>query len=72
MPEGRVYFERRDGRSASIPQHFTDLGAIDPVVVMGRGQSLFRVRDLLELCSLIDADASAEEERCVKETLPYV
>ena len=38
LPEDRVYFEHRDGRAASIPKHFTDLGAIDPVVVMGRGE----------------------------------
>jgi hypothetical protein len=59
LPEDRVYFEHRDGRAASIPKHFTDLGAIDPVVVMGRGQSLFRVVDLRELCSLIDANGLA-------------
>jgi hypothetical protein len=63
LPEDRVYFEHRDGRAASIPKHFTDLAAIDPVVVMGRGRCLFRVADLLELCSLIDANASAERER---------
>jgi hypothetical protein len=55
LPEDRVYFEHHDGRAASIPKHFTDLGGIDPVVVMGRGQCLFRIADLLELCSLIDA-----------------
>ena len=61
-PEDRLYFERGDGRAASIPKHFTDLGVIDPVVVMGRGQCLFRVADLLELCSLVEANASAAED----------
>ena len=63
LPEDRVYFEHHDGRAASIPKHFTDLGAIDPVAVMGRGQCLFRIADLLELCSLLDANASAEVEQ---------
>jgi Family of unknown function (DUF5372) len=53
-PEDRLYFEHADGRPASIPKHFTDLGPIEPVVVMGRGACLFRVADLLELCSMIE------------------
>ena len=52
-----MYFELRDDRAASIPKEFTDLGPIDPVVVMGRGRSLFRIADLLELSSLIEASA---------------
>jgi hypothetical protein len=63
LPEDRVYFEHRDGRAASIPKRFTNLDAMDPVGVMGRGQCLFRVADLVELCSLIDANASAEAEQ---------
>ena len=63
LPEDRLYFEHRDGRAASIPKHFTDLGPIDPVVVLGRGQSLFRVADLLALCSLVEVNASAEGAR---------
>ena len=61
LPEDRLYFEDRDGRAASIPKHFTDHGPVDPVVVMGRGRSLFRVADLLELSALIEALALAEE-----------
>ena len=60
--EDRLYFEHPDGRAASIPKHFTDLGSIDPVVVMGRGRCLFRIADLLELCSLIEVSTSAEAE----------
>jgi hypothetical protein len=60
LPEDRVYFEHRDGRAASIPRRYTDLEAMDPVVVMGRGQCLFRVADLVELCSLIDSNGFAE------------
>lgn len=58
LPEDRLYLEDRDGRAASIPRHFTDLGPLDPIVVMGRGQCLFRVVDLLELCALIEANTS--------------
>ena len=60
LPEDRLYFEDHDGRAASIPKHFTDLGPIDPVIIMGRGRSLFRIRDLLELCSLIEASTPGE------------
>jgi Family of unknown function (DUF5372) len=63
LPEDRLYFEHHDGRPASIPKHFTNLGPIDPVVVMGRGRCLFRVADLLELCSLIGVNASAHGQR---------
>ncbi|MBC8166985.1 MAG: hypothetical protein H7Y20_14090 [Bryobacteraceae bacterium] len=62
LPEDRVYFERSNGRPASIPKHFTDLGCIDPVVVMGQGRCLFRVTDLLELCLVIESNTSAEEK----------
>jgi len=62
VPEDRVYFEDRDGREASIPKHFTDLGPLDPVVIMGQGRCRFRVADLLELCSLVDVNVAAEEE----------
>jgi Family of unknown function (DUF5372) len=72
LPEDHVYFEHPDGRAASIPKHFTDLGAIDPVVVMGRGECRFRVSDLLELCSLIEANASAEGEQAVNGTMSHV
>jgi hypothetical protein len=59
LPEDRLHFEHRDGRAASIPKHFTNLGAIDPVVVMGRGRCLFRVADLLALCSLLEVSTPA-------------
>jgi hypothetical protein len=41
LPEDRLYFEDHYGRAASIPKHFTDLGPIDPVIVMGRGDPCF-------------------------------
>ena len=67
--KGCLYFEGQDGRPASIPKHFTDLGAIDPVVVIARGRSLFRVIDLLELCSLMEASRS---QVGVNRILPHV
>jgi Family of unknown function (DUF5372) len=60
LPEDRLYFEDPHGRAASIPKHFTDLGPMDPVIVMGKGRSLFRVGDLLALCSLIEASVRTE------------
>ena len=63
LPEDRLYFEHRDGRAASIPKHFTNLGPIDPVVVIGRGRCLFRIADLLELCSLVESTSSADGQR---------
>jgi hypothetical protein len=71
LPEGRLYFEDRDGRAASIPKDFTDLGAIDPVVIIGGGRSLFRVADLLALCSLIGATGSVGADR-VNGTMSHV
>src|SRR5580704_12232771 len=55
LPEDRLYFEDHNGHASSIPKDFTDRGPIDPVVVIGRGRSLFRVADLLELSSLLAA-----------------
>jgi hypothetical protein len=56
LPEDRLYFEDHAGHAASVPKHFTDLGPIDLVVVMGKGRSLFRVADLVELCALIGSE----------------
>ena len=67
LPEDRLYFEDHHGRAASIPKHFTDLGPIDPVIIMGRGRSLFRIRDLLKLCSLIEASTPAEGDNMYAE-----
>ena len=60
LPEDRLYFEDHHGRAGSIPKQFTDLGPIDPVIAMGKGRSLFRVGDLLELCSLIESTIPSE------------
>jgi len=38
----------------SVRPQWTDIVASDPEVVLGRGQALFRVADLLELALLID------------------
>ncbi len=47
--EDRVYFEDGGGRLRSVPVHWTDLAAEDPVVVVDAERSYFRVEDLLEL-----------------------
>ncbi|MBC8166726.1 MAG: hypothetical protein H7Y20_12750 [Bryobacteraceae bacterium] len=72
LPEDRLYFEHNNGRAASIPKHFTNLGPVDPVVVMGRSLCLFRVADLVTLCSLIAANPAAEGSVLVKGTMPHV
>ena len=43
-----------DGTVCSVRPQWTDIVASDPEVVLGRGQALFRVADLLELALLID------------------
>jgi hypothetical protein len=60
LPEDRLYFEDHTGHATSIPKQFTDIGPIDLVTIMGRGRSLFRIEDLLELCLLIEASTVAE------------
>ena len=50
--EDRVWFQREDGSSGSIPRQWTSLGDEDPFVVLSAGRSLFRVADLLALADL--------------------
>jgi hypothetical protein len=38
----------------SVPPQWTDLVGLDPEVVMGDGQALFRIADLMELASLVE------------------
>jgi hypothetical protein len=67
LPEDRLYFEDHHGRAASIPKHFTGLRPNDPVIIMGRGRSLFGIRDLLRLCSLIEASTQADGDKMYSE-----
>jgi len=52
--EDRVYYHDDAGRLCSVPARWTSVSAPDPLVVVSRGRSPFRVPDLLELVRLID------------------
>jgi hypothetical protein len=64
--EDRVWFQDREGRLHSLPANWTDAGAIDPFVDVAAGRSLFRVADLLQLASQIEACRPERIERSVK------
>jgi hypothetical protein len=49
----RVTFEHPDGGLRSVPVQWTELGPTDPYLSVGRGQSRFRVEDLLALADLV-------------------
>ena len=51
--EDRLWFYGREGHLTSVPTSWTDAAAVDPVVVVSAGQSLFRVADLLDLVQRI-------------------
>ena len=51
--EVRVSFHDQEGRFRSFPASWTSVAAPDPFVVVSAGRSLFRVKDLLALASLL-------------------
>jgi hypothetical protein len=53
----------------SLPTSWTDVGAVDPFIVLAAGRSLFRVADLIELARQIDRWKAAGAERTVKEKM---
>ena len=46
-------FEDAVGHLHSMPTSWTDLGSVDPFVVMAAGRALFRPADLLALVALV-------------------
>jgi Family of unknown function (DUF5372) len=64
--EDRLWFYDREGHLASVPTIWTDVAAVDPVVVVGAGQSLFRVADLLDLVQRI---RSLEADQAVNKKM---
>jgi hypothetical protein len=64
--EDRLWFYDREGHLASVPASWTDIAAVDPVVVVGAGRSLFRVTDLLHLVQRI---RSLETDQAVNEKM---
>jgi len=51
--EDRVTVQWPDGSLRSVPVHWTDRAAPDPVITVGRGRAYFRVDDLLTLAELV-------------------
>jgi len=51
--EDRVTFQDAPGRLHSMPTSWTDLGSVDPFVVMAAGRALFRPADLLAIVALM-------------------
>jgi hypothetical protein len=68
--EDRVWFQdNKGGRLHSLPMSWTDVGAVDPFVVLAAGRSQFRVADLIELAEQIDRWKSGRTTRTVKEKM---
>ena len=63
--EHRAYFHKEGKHLVSVPATWTDIAAEDPVIKLGAGRSLFRIRDLLELAQLTERF----RQRDVKETM---
>jgi hypothetical protein len=63
--EKRAFFRDESGDLKSIPIAWTDLSPPDPFVSFSKGRSLFRVKELLSLCGLLE-----ELESRVKEIMP--
>jgi hypothetical protein len=50
----RLLLRIDDGTICSVPPQWTDALALDPEVVIGRGQALLRVVDLMGLARLVE------------------
>jgi len=66
--ELRVSFYDQEGRFRSFPASWTNVAAPDPFVALSAGRSLFRVKDLLALASLVsELLKPADTDKSVKE-----
>jgi hypothetical protein len=65
----RLLLRIDEDRVCSVPRQWTDVAVPDPEIVLGKGCSLFRVADLLELTELVSRLAEQEwpENRKVKD-----
>jgi len=52
--EERVYFYDEAGELKALPARWTDVGALDPFVVLAAGRAYFRPQDLLALADMLD------------------
>ncbi len=50
-----MYFYDGDGCLCSMPDAWTSIGPVDPVVKIGEGRSPFRLDDLLMLSEIIQS-----------------
>ena len=50
--EDRVFYVDEGEELRSLPARWTSFVAVDPVVVISAGRSMYRVADLLELAQL--------------------
>jgi hypothetical protein len=64
----RLLLRADDGTVWSVPPQWTDTVALDSEVAMGRGRSLFRVVDLLELANLVEHIAAERRGKRVSKT----
>jgi hypothetical protein len=60
--EDRVYFHDARERLVALPAVWTDVIPQDPVVVLGKGRSLFRAEDLWELVQLLRRQESGRQD----------
>lgn len=61
--EEYVYLEIGGKRVERLPARWTSLGAVDPLVELSAGRSLFRVDDLLRLSELVAEIGVAGQKR---------
>jgi hypothetical protein len=50
----RLLLQVDDEQICSIPPQWTDVVALDPEIILGRGRAPFRLVDLLELADLVE------------------
>ena len=55
-----VYLEVDTQRVVRLPAAWTSLGAVDPIVMLAAGRSLFRAEDLARLAEVVAQIASVE------------
>jgi hypothetical protein len=58
----RICYTGPDGRTRSVPIEWTDLGEVDPFVVLAQGRSPFRLEDLLAVRARVPRGGGAAAE----------
>ena len=60
---GRRVLLEVDGKTWSLPREWTDLIPPSPIEVIGKGEALFSVEDLMELRELLDSLANRKASK---------